>query len=147
MGTKPNISPQTTETCSCLQNNSSRNTISMTENLFLELILKVRAFIFLFLSRSHAAACARVCVFSLSVCWYEQTGAGHNTLLVFSGLSSCHTVAHGTCPVIWTDLLDLSADFTVAYLLRGMSPVKLYYQTVLFLKFLYMFCRAGTLSR
>lgn len=25
-------------------------------------------------------------------------------------LSSCHTVAPGTCPVIWPDLLDLSAD-------------------------------------
>lgn len=70
-----------------------------------------KAFIFLFLSQSHAAACVE-CVFFPHVCWYEETGPYHNTLLVFSArgawLSSCHTVARGTCPVIWTDPLDMS---------------------------------------
>lgn len=52
-----------------------------------------------------------------SVCWYERTRACYNTLLVLcerlserargAWLSSCHTVAHSTCPLIGVDPLDL----------------------------------------
>lgn len=68
-GNKTRHYPQTTKTCSCLQNNSRRNTILMAENLFLQLILNrgQGLFIFLFLSQSCSCMCARVCFFYVLV--------------------------------------------------------------------------------
>lgn len=65
------------------------------------------------------------CFFS-SVCWYDETRVYPQycpCVLWVRGawLSSCHTVAHGTCPVIWTDLLDLSADSQTLQLICAME--------------------------
>ena len=92
----------------------------MTEKSILAVNIKsqLRPFIFLFPSQSLAAAyvCVCVCVFFFfPVCWYEETKACHNTLLVLCGREE-----PGSAPVtqlltalvlvIWADLLDLSAD-------------------------------------
>lgn len=66
--------------------------------------------LFFALIKSCSCMCQSVI---FSVCWYERTGACYNTLLVLcerargAWLSSCHTVAHSTCPLIGVDPLDL----------------------------------------
>lgn len=84
--------------------------VQIIENLFLCLI--VAKDFFLFLSQSHAAECKSVFFFLCSVMW--RLGLLQYTSCVLwarrGWLSSCHTVAHDTCPAIWTDLLAPSAD-------------------------------------
>lgn len=94
----------------------------MAENLFLQLMLNHSQgfffFFFLFNSQSHAAACVSVFSFSFffffcALVWGDQGLPQYSPCVLWARgawLSSCHTVAPGTCPVIWPDLLDLSAD-------------------------------------
>lgn len=69
-------------------------------------------FIFYFFALIKSCSCMCQSVI-FSVCWYERTRACYNTLLVLcerargAWLSSCHTVAHSTCPLIGVDPLDL----------------------------------------
>ena len=118
----------------------------MAENLSLQLIFnrsQILYFFILFLSQSHAAACAaRVCVFS--VCWYEDTRACHNTLLVFCGqeepgsapvtqLLTALVLPFGltssTCLLILRLCYSLSALWNV---FSEASQTKIYRQTLVF---------------
>lgn len=128
VGTKPD--PQTTKTCSCLQNKSRRNTISMAENLFLQLILKPSP---LFSSSPHKVMqlCARVSVFFLRAGMRRRRPATILSLCPVGKRSLAQLLSHScsrhlSCHLDWPPRpVCWFSDFTVAYLLWGMSSAKL----------------------
>lgn len=71
------------------------------------------AFISLLYLQIHAAAFATVCFFYVLV-WEDQGLPQYSPCVLWARgawRSSCHTVAHSTCPLICADLYDLSADY------------------------------------
>lgn len=88
----------------------------MEWKLFLQLIINGDQGLFIFslpLTKSCSCMCKSVFFFFCVLVWDDQALPQYSPCVLWARgawLSSCHTVAHGTCPVIWTDLLNLSAD-------------------------------------
>lgn len=95
----------------------------MAESHLLQLILNRSHGLYfsLALTKSRSCMCRSVFFFFFDVLVWEDQGLLQCSPCVLwargAWLSSCHTVAHGTCPLIWTDLPDLSAGS----LHRGLS--------------------------